>query len=136
MMVLWNKLSIHKSLTKKRVIKEHVRNSYRDHDQDEHGEGPSNGRRRGRPLLETQCFYSRKYEHTMKYCKKQEDESEDTKFMHEQESKEVETVFMAFASNELVEDDVLNNFTAKDVMFKAVDDALHSNFGNLDDMKT
>ena len=72
----------------------------------------------------------------MKYCKKQEDESEDTKFMHEQESKEVETMFMAFASNELVEDDVLNNFTAKDVMFKAVDDALHSNFGNLDDMKT
>lgn len=95
----------------------------------DNGEGTSKGRLQPRPLCEIQCYYCHKYGHILKHCKKrQEDESVDAKFMNEDDSKAVETMFMTYETNELIKDDVWKDLTANDDLIVAVDNALHSNF--------
>ncbi|CAH1448983.1 unnamed protein product [Lactuca virosa] len=57
-------------------------------------------------LSETQCYYSHRYGHIMKYCKKKkEDESADANFNYGKETKEGDTVFMALEDLEALVDD-------------------------------
>ena len=99
----------------------------------DNGEGVSKGRVQPRPLCEIQCYYCHKYGHTLKHCKKrQEDESVDAKFMNEDDLKANDTMFMTFETDKLIKDDVYEDLTEKNDLIVAVDNALHSNFWRMD----
>ena len=85
------------------------------------------------PLCEIQCYYCHKYGHTLKHCKKrQEDEGVDAKFVSEYDSKADDTMFMTFETDELIKNDDWQYLTENDDLIVAVDDALHSSFWRLD----
>lgn len=111
----------------------HTRVSTKEGSND-NSESPSKGRLQPRPLCEIQCYYCHKYGHTLKHCRKrQEDDSENAKFMNENASKETETMFMTFETDELVTDDVWKYLTVNDDLIVAV--LSTANSGDWIDMK-
>lgn len=99
-------------------------------------EGPSTKRRmQPRPFCEIQCYYCHKYGHTLKHCKKkqEDDQNIDAKLMKEDESKETENMFMTFETDDLVKNDMWKDLTGNDDLIVAVNKAIVEDWIDMED---